>query len=294
MNEHPKSPARRWRCDRGTHALRASCSFAVLVLTSGCVTQKVWDWAGEGKYAFVPARVTSLGLLRQDDQPDRLFYRVDSPTAEEENAGSGTAGAAEDGREVYVVEVPRDWKERPTILVPDDVQPGLLQLSGLLQAKTTPMLAGAAAARLTPVPLQPAGSLPSLNAVSYTYVEGPPGILYLYGADHERDRWIRLSSAITGQVISTPAPKFNYAIAIAATPVTAAVDAVGVVFYAILWPLWASMDIGYGDGEEGYRTDRGYEPGRPRRELEKPLPKENPAPVAPPVPSKPADREEGP
>ena len=76
---------------------------------------------------------------------------------------------------------------------------------------------------------------------------------------------------ITGRVISSPAPKFNYAIAVIATPVTAAVDAVGVVVYAVLWPLWTSMDIGYEDADAGgYRPEEGYEPGRARRELEKP------------------------
>lgn len=292
MNELPMSLSRRARWGSGMRAFRASCSFAALVLSSGCLTQTVWEWAGEGRYAFVPARVTSLGLLRQEDQPDRLFYRVEAPADGEQKAEGPKPRRVNDEGEVYVVEVPEDWKSRPTILVPDEAQPGTLQLTDLLAAKSTASLPGADLALLTPVPLRAAGRFPALDAGPYAYIEGPPGILFLYGADDERGRWVRLSSAITGEVISTPAPKLNYAIAVAATPVTAAVDAVGVVFYAILWPLWASMDIEYGD-YTGYRPDGSYQPGRPPREERLPE-KEDRVPVSPPeVLRGPAEEDEG-
>ena len=245
---------------------------AVLVMTSGgCVTKKVWNWAGDGTYTFLPSRVTSLGLLREDGSSDRLFIRVDaakpSPPTEDGLRGEGARGEGE----CYALQVPPDWKEQPKVLVPDDVQPGGLQLSDLLEAKLTPALPAATVASLSPVPLQVTRQFPALDAAPYAFIEGPPGILFIYGADTERGSWVRLSSMITGQVISTPAPGFNYAIAVAATPVTAAVDAVGVVIYAILWPLWTSMDIGYGDGDDdGYRPDGRYQQGRARRELEKP------------------------
>ncbi len=250
------------------------CGFvlcAALVMTSGCVTERVWSWAGEGRYTFLPSDVTSLGLSREEGQSDRLFVRVDaeSLTPPPENGSRGEG-------EYYVIQVPPDWKERPTVLVPNDSQPGNLQLSDLLEAKLTPALPARAVASLSPVSLQaavqfPAVQFPALEEAPYAFIEGPAGILFVYGADTERGSWIRLSSMITGQVISTSPPKFNYIVAVVATPVTVAVDAVGVVIYAILWPFWTSTDIGYEDDDPGgYRPDGRYQQGRARRELEKP------------------------
>lgn len=273
MKEHPTTLIQRGREISARRAFfrRVFCGVSlcsVVGLTSGCVTERVWNWAGEGKYTFIPSPVTSLGLLREEGQPDRLFFRVDSTIPGEED----------DPGEVYVLEVPPDWKERRLLLVPDDIQPGDHQLSELLEVKSIAPLPDGRVVLLSPIPLQTTGSLPALEAAPYAYIEGPPGVLFIYGADDQRNRWIRLASAITGRVVTTPAPKFNYALATLATPVTASVDLVGVVIYAVLWPLWTSMDIGYGDGDDGYRPDGRYQPGRPRRELEPPPPSEGTAP----------------
>ena len=271
MKKHPTNPGQRRREAAGSHAFcgRGVCGFvlcAVLVMTSGCVTKKVWTWAGEGKYTFLPSNVTSLGLSREEGRADRLFVRIDTAhqmlPPEDGSRGEG---------EYYVFQIPSDWKERPRVLVPDDVQPGNLQLKVLLEAKLTPAFPAATVASLSPVSLRAAARFPALDAAPYAFIERPPGMLFVYGADTERGGWIRLSSLITGQVISAPAPKFNYAVAVVATPATAAVDVVGVAIYAILWPLWISLDFGYGDGDDDdYRPDGRDQQGRARRELEKP------------------------
>ena len=253
--------------------MRGAVVCAALVVTSGCVTRKVWNWAGEGDYAFLPSRVTALGLGREEGRPDRLFLRVDGESPAP--APASEDGAPEDRPreegEYYVLEVPPDWKERPRVAVPDGIQPEDLQLGELLETRLTPKLSEETIGSLAPVPLDVAGSFPAVDSVAYAFVQGPPGVLFIYGADAERGTWVRLSSVITGRVISTPAPKFNYALAVIATPVTAAVDVVGVVVYAILWPLWTSMDIGYEDADAGgYRPEESYEGGRARRELEQP------------------------
>lgn len=265
----------RARARRGGRGIRCLLPGVALVLTSGCITKRVWTWAGEGKYTFVPSDVVSLGLSSAEGRPDRLYIRVDTPTprpAPEETA-------SHEG-EYYVIEVPREWRKKPTTAVLDDAHPGSLQLSELLVATRTHSVPPEVIPALRSIPLQPMGRFPALDAAPYALVQGPPGVLFVYGADTARGGWTRLSSMITGEVVAAPAPRFNYAIAVVATPVTAAVDAVGITLYAIAWPFWTTMNIGYEDEVDGVRApDSRYPRGRVRKELEKPPLRAEEAPV---------------
>ena len=242
----------KWGAFPGWSLCRVVLSCVVFTLASGCITETVWDWAGKSRYTVIPSRITSLGLLRETGEPDRLFFKVGAMYR-------GEKGTREGG-EVYVLVVPPDWKDRPKLEFS-----GGLQLDDLVEA--APSGAMPLGSTLESVPILPherERDLPGLDQAPYVFVEGPPGLLYIYGVDDELQRWVRLAANFTGTPSTTPPSPFNYVMAAMATPVTALLDAVGVVFYVILWPVWSKAGIGYGD-DEGYERE-----GKKRRETRPP------------------------
>ena len=204
-------------------------SIVLVAFSNGCATKNLWRWARETRIEVVPAAAVEVGVRTpqqgRDDEVVVAEHRGELELA-------------------HVTIVPSSWESLSIV-------PGA-KGAHLTEALAVEKRDGELLAELRPVSALAEISAPSAEtspAYAYRVERETEFVVLAWSGD--REEWVALTTVATGTTYTVAPSPFQYAVAAAATPVTAAVDVVGVVGYVLLWPLWASTGVGFGDAGSG-------------------------------------------
>lgn len=189
-----------------------SCAalLGVLLLTPGCATVVLWDWAGQEE---TPGQLA--GILRDGRGGDMVLYQYESS----EEIPGGILG----------VRLPADWRNRPLRVLTYTAAGEALALAEPLRPEVGISLpsAGQASLRLidykTTVGRQLVAFAPGERPYGFVPLMNDAGevIHELYGYEFDRGQWIRLTTVNLGAYRSDAA---RIVTGLALTPVTMALD----------------------------------------------------------------------
>ncbi len=208
------------------HLAAGSLAVVFVATTFGCATKSVWSWATRTRFEVTASTVNCLGArvleeagIAQVDfevsrgrPPESALLRVDVPIEWDRII---VVGERSGGARCSPLRTPYTVDAEPEAPFDADVY------------------------RLESAVFDPGARHP------LSYFVNRDGVASVYAWDETAARRVLVSRFETAETIAVPPSPFQYVLATAATPPAVAVDAVGLVFYVALWPVWASVGIGY-------------------------------------------------